>query len=385
MTALISCSAIAYNIFLPSMPDIAQYFEVSVFSVQSTLISFLVAYAIAHFFYGGIADRYGRKPVLLWGLGIYITASLACAASNSMTMLILFRILQGVGAAGSMVMVRSMVRDLYNRQESARALAIISSVMAFAPASAPALGGYLQIHYGWQASFIFLGILGIALFIYCALFMDESHKVQGDKFFSNLKLMAVGYRSLVSQRVFVAYNLNIGFVSGAVFAWFAGVPIILINSYGVSPEQFGYLMLTGTSGAFCGYASTILLTARLGVNRMIVIGTSVGLCGASIYLALPLLGIFTPLSAIAPMFIFAIGLAMTFPNAMAASVSVLPHYAGTGAALNGLSQYGIAALVTLAVGLLPSTNHLPLAWVIFILQLLATIATYVGWSSRPVE
>ena len=215
--------------------------------------------------------------------------------------------------------------------------------------------------------------------------MDESHKVQGDKFFSNLKLMAVGYRSLVSQRVFVAYNLNIGFVSGAVFAWFAGVPIILINSYGVSPEQFGYLMLTGTSGAFCGYASTILLTARLGVNRMIVIGTSVGLCGASIYLALPLLGIFTPLSAIAPMFIFAIGLAMTFPNAMAASVSVLPHYAGTGAALNGLSQYGIAALVTIAVGLLPSTNHLPLAWVIFILQLLATIATYVGWSSRPVE
>ena len=367
------------------MPDIARNFGSTTFAVQSTLIAFLIAYAGAHFFYGGIADRFGRRPVLLWGLAIYVLASLACAGATSMTMLIAARVLQGVGAAGSMVMVRSMVRDLYDRKQTARALAIISSVMVFAPASAPALGGYLHTNFGWPASFLFLAALGALLFAYCAIWMAETHPAQGGNLLGNLKAMALGYRVLVGERVFVAYSLNIGFISGAIFAWFAGVPIVLIDSYGVAPDDFGYLMLTGTSGAFFGYASTIWLTARLGVNRMIVIGTSVGLVGASLYLALPLLGVFTPLAAIAPMFIFGIGLAMTFPNAMAAAVSVRPQYAGTGAALNGLSQYGIAALTTIAVGLLPNDTHLPLAWVIFSMQAAATVASWVGWRARPAE
>ena len=367
------------------MPDIAREFGTTHFAVQSTLIAFLIAYAGAHFFYGGVADRYGRRPVLLWGLAIYILASLACAAASSMTLLIAARVLQGIGAAGSMVMVRSMVRDLYDRKQSARALATISSVMVFAPASAPALGGYLHTHFGWQASFIFLALLGALLFAYCALRMAETHTAQGGNLLSSLKAMALGYRVLIGEQVFVAYSLNIGFVSGAVFAWFAGVPIVLIDSYGVAPDSFGYLMLTGTTGAFFGYSGTIWLTTRLGVNRMIVIGTSVGLCGASIYLILPLLGVFTPLAAIAPMFVFGLGLAMTFPNAMAAAVSVRPQYAGTGAALNGLSQYGISAITTITVGLLPSDTHLPLAVVIFTMQAAAAVASWVGWRARPAE
>ena len=367
------------------MPDIARAFGASTFAVQSSLIGFLIAYAAAHFFYGGIADRFGRRPVLLWGLAIYVLASLACAGSSSMTMLIVARIFQGVGAAGSIVMVRSIVRDLYDRQQSARALAIISSVMVFAPATAPAIGGYLHTHFGWQASFVFLALLGAILFAHCAVRMAETHRAAGGNLLGNLKAMALGYRVLLGERVFVAYSLNIGFISGAIFAWLAGVPIVLIDSYGVAPDDFGYLMLTATSGAFIGYASAIWLTGKLGVNRMIVAGTSVGLCGAGIYLALPLLGVLTPFAAIAPMFVFSMGLAMTFPSAMAAAVSVRPQYAGTGAAINGLSQYGIAAVCTIAVGLLPSDTHLPLAWVIFTMQLAAAVASWVGWRARPTE
>ncbi len=385
LTVLISGSAIAYNMFLPSMPDIAREFGVSVLSVQSSLIAFLIAYAAGHLFYGGVADRYGRRPVLLWGLAIYVLASLACALSTSMTMLIAARALQGVGAAGSMVMVRSIVRDLYDRQQSARALAVISTAMVFAPATAPALGGYLHAQFGWQASFVFLAVLSTVLFAYCTVRMAETHQAHGSNLLSNLKAMALGYQVLAGQRVFVAYSLNIGFISGALFAWFAGIPIVLIDSYGVSPNDFGYLMLTGTLGAFFGYASTIWLTGRLGVNRMIVIGSAIGLGGASLYLALPLFGVLTPLAAIAPMSLFNFGLAVTFPNAMAAAVSVRPELAGTGAAINGLSQYGISAITTLVVGLLASNTHLPLAWVIFAMQAAAAIASWVGWRARPAE
>ena len=139
LTALISGSAIAYYLFLPSILDIG----VSIFTVQTTLIAFLVAYALAQFFYGGVSDRFERRPTLLWGLAIYVIASLICAFATSMTMLLLARILQRIGAAGSIVMVRLIVRDLYDRKNSARALAVISTVMVFAPATGPAIGGYL--------------------------------------------------------------------------------------------------------------------------------------------------------------------------------------------------------------------------------------------------
>ena len=354
-------------------------------TVQGSLIAFLIPYAIAQLFYGGVSDRFGRRPTLLWGLAIYVLASLACAGATSMTMLVFARIAQGVGAAGSMVMVRSIVRDLYDRKQSARALAIISTVMVFAPATAPAIGGYLHTQFGWQASFVFLAIMGAVLFTYCALWMAETNVVQGADLLGNLRALIAGYRVLIGERTFVAYSLNIGFIASGMFAWFAGVPVVLIDSYGVAPDRFGYLMLTGTLGAFFGYASAIWLTGKLGVNRMIVLGTFIGLLGAALYLALPLAGVLTPLAAIAPMSLFGIGLAIAFPSVMAAAVSVRPDYAGTAASINGLVQYGTAAIATLLVGALASTTHLPLAWVIFTAQTLAMVAAWVGWRGRPPE
>lgn len=385
LTALISGSAIAYNLFLPSIPDIGVAFGVPIFTVQTTLIAFLVAYALAQFLYGSVSDRFGRRPTLLCGLAIYVVASLLCAFAPSITMLLLARILQGIGAAGSMVMVRSIVRDLYDRKNAARALAIISTAMVFAPATAPAIGGYLHTHFGWQASFLFLAILGTVLFVYCWARMAETNVVQGGDLITSIRTMALGYRVLLRERSFVSYNLNIGFIAAGAFAFFAGVPVVLIDSYGVAPDTFGYMMLLATSGAFCGYGSAIWLTGKLGVNRMIILGTTIGLLGAAVYLALPLMGVFTPVAAIAPIFLFNIGLAMAFPSVMAAGVSVRPDYAGTAAALNGLVQYGTAAIATVVVALLPHTTHLPLAGVIFFTQFAAFIASIAGWRARPAE
>lgn len=385
MTALISCSVIAYNLFLPSMPDIARDFGVDVFVVQSSLISFLIAYSLAQFLYGGVADRYGRRPVLLWGLAAYILASLACAAADSITVLILLRIVQGAGAAGSMVMVRAMVRDIYDRQQSARALAIISTVMVLAPATGPAIGGYLHTSLGWQASFLFLAVIGTVLFIYCLLYMAETNPPQGGSLIGNLRAMIGGYRVLIVDKAFVSYVLNIGFLAATAFAWFAGVPIVLIDSYGMTPDEFGFLMLAGTSGAFVGYANTIWLTGRLGVNRMIVLGSIVAFCGGTIYLVLPLAGQLTPIAAIWPMFVFSLGLSMVLPNAMAAAISVRPEFAGTAAAINGLVQYGTATIATIIVGLLPHETHLPLAFVIFGLQIGTITVAWTGWRFRAPE
>ena len=205
--------------------------------------------------------------------------------------------------------------------------------------------------------------------------MAETNRPASSDMLSNIRAMIHGYRVLIGERVFVAYNLNISFIGGAIFAWFAGVPIVLIDSYGVAPDNFGYLMLTATSGAFCGYGNAIWLTGKLGVNQMILLGTSIGMASTTLYLALPLLGVFTPIAAISPIFVFNVGLAIASPNVMAAAVSVRPEYASTAAAINGLMQHGMAALTTQIVGTLPHVTHLLLAWVIFLSQAAAMMAS----------
>src|SRR3546814_158185 len=207
-----------------------------------------------------------------------------------------------------MVLVRTVVRDLYDRKQSARALAIIATVMVVAPATAPAIGGWLHARFGWTASFLFLAVLGTGLFVWCFVRMAETSEAASGSLFANLRAMAGGYRALVRSRLFLAYSLNIGFLAGGVFAWFAGLPIVMIESYGVTPETFGYLMVTGTMGAFVGYSSAIWLTGRLGVNRMIVLGTTTSFVGAAVYLALPLAGVLTPLAAAMPMDLVSLGL-----------------------------------------------------------------------------
>ena len=385
LTALISTSAIAYNLYLPSTPDIARVFAVDIFAVQLTLIVFLIGYAVAQFLYGGVADRFGRRPVLLWALAIFAVASVACAYTSSMTELIAWRLLQAIGAAGPIVLVRAIVRDLYDRRQSARALAVISTVMVFAPATAPAIGGWLQTEYGWQASFLALGLLGTLMFAYCFAFMAETNEQEGGNLLTNLRAIAVGYRVLIGEPAYIAYSLNIGLISGGIFAWLAETPIVLIESYGLGPDEYGLLLLTATVGAFLGYANSIWMASRFGVNRMIVIGTCTGFAGACIYLALPLAGVFTPWAAVTPMVLYSFGLAITFPSVMAAAVSVRPDYAGTAAAMNGLLQYGTAATTTLIVGQLPHDTHLPLACLIFITQSGAVVAAIAGWRLRPAE
>jgi DHA1 family bicyclomycin/chloramphenicol resistance-like MFS transporter len=385
LTALISTSAIAYNLYLPSLPEIGRIFAVDSATVQVTLIVFLIGYATAQFFYGGVADRFGRRPVLLWALAIFAVASIACALATTLTELIGWRILQAIGAAGPIVLVRAMVRDLFDRKSSARALAVISTVMVFAPATGPAIGGWLQTEYGWQASFLVLGGIGVVMWLYCFFLMAETNLPEGGNLLSNLRKLGEGYRVLVGERAYVAYSLNIGFISGGIFAWLAETPIVLIESYGLSPDEYGLLLLTATVGAFLGYANAIWMTTRFGVNRMIVVGTLTGFVGASIYIGLPLAGVLTPWAAVTPMMLYSFGLAITFPSVMAAAVSVRPEYAGTAAAMNGLVQYGTAAATTLLIGQLPHDTHLPLACLVFAMQAAAVIAALVGWRARPAE
>src|SRR5882757_3834526 len=162
LAALSAIAPLTTDMYLPSLPDIARQLTASIAQVQLTISAYLIGFAVGQIFYGPISDRHGRKPVLLAALALYCAATLVCAVSTSIEMLIVARALQALGGSGAIVLTRAVVRDLYSGARAGRELSVIGSVMALAPVLAPIIGGLLQTRFGWR--WIFIALVAVGLF-----------------------------------------------------------------------------------------------------------------------------------------------------------------------------------------------------------------------------
>src|SRR5471030_2193989 len=162
LAALSAIGPLTTDMYLPSLPDIARQLGASTAQVQLTISAYLIGFAVGQILYGPVSDRHGRKPVLLAALALYCVASLACALSTSIEMLIVARFVQALGGSGGIVLARAVVRDLYSGVRAGRELSLIGSVMALAPVLAPIVGGVLQTGFGWRSIFVTLIAAGLA-------------------------------------------------------------------------------------------------------------------------------------------------------------------------------------------------------------------------------
>src|SRR5271155_3034161 len=174
LAMLTALGPLSMDMYLPSLPDIAHVLAAPTARTQLTISSYLIGFAVGQVFYGPLSDRYGRRPVLLAALAIYIVGTGVCAAAQSIDPLLAARFLQGVGGAGSIVLARAIVRDLYAGVRAARELSLMGSISAFAPIVAPMIGGVLQIAFGWRASFVVMGLAAVAAFIMAARLLPET-------------------------------------------------------------------------------------------------------------------------------------------------------------------------------------------------------------------
>ena len=162
------------DMYLPSLPDIARLLGASTAQVQLTISSYLIGFAVGQIVYGPVSDRHGRKPVLLGAVALYCAASLACALSTSIAMLIAARFAQALGGCGGVVLARAVVRDLYSGHRAGRELSVIGAVMALAPVLAPVAGGALQTGFGWRSVFFALVAVAVAGAAVIATLMPET-------------------------------------------------------------------------------------------------------------------------------------------------------------------------------------------------------------------
>jgi DHA1 family bicyclomycin/chloramphenicol resistance-like MFS transporter len=389
LTALVALGPLSTDLYLPSLPGMARSFGADVAELQLTLSLFLIGFAVAQLAYGPLSDRFGRRPVMLGGLVLYVVASAACGLAPTVKALALARFAQALGACAGPVLARTVVRDIHGREGAARILAYMSAAMALAPALAPILGGFLETWFGWRSAFALLvayGGLGIAGIL---AMLPETNPAPDPAAIHPVR-MAITYLTLLRHRAFLGFTVCCALAYSGLFAFISGSSFVLVDMVGLTPAQYGFCFAAAVIGYMGGTLTAGRLTRRVGIERLVLLGGGVVALGGS---ALGLLawsgvtssGLWGVAAIVGPMMVYMAGAGLVLPNSMAGAIGPFPRAAGAASALLGFVQMTVAAGVGIAVGHLHDGTARPMAFAIALVGLLVPLAylLLIGRESRP--
>lgn len=350
------------QIVVPLLPRIEATFGAGPAFTQLALSGALVAMAIAPLGYGPAADRFGRRPVLLFGVGAFVAGSALCAWAPSAWVLIVGRLVQATGGAAGAVVSRAILRDLYSREDAARLLGYMLSLVVLAPLLAPVLGGLLADLFDWHWAFAFTLALGAAALACTWFAIPETHTPRlGVSFFREIR---TAFPLLLRTPAFLAYAAYVSGAMGAFLAMAGGVPFIGALYFGWTPTEFALHYTVMPISFLVGTFLSARLTRRIGMDRMIGRASAAGAIAA---LTIPVLfatGHVTPWAIFGPGFVMGVCQGLSMPNAQAGGVSVNPAIAGSAAGLlMFLQMTGGAAFAQLA-GMVPHDRPLTVALLI---------------------
>jgi MFS transporter, DHA1 family, multidrug resistance protein len=361
LSFLTALGPMSMDLYLPSLPDIAQSLNAPIVDVQLTIALYLLGFGVGQIVYGPVSDRFGRRPVLLIALALYGVASIACVLAQSIDALIAARFVQGLGGAGSVVLARAVVRDIYSGVRAGRELSLMGSIMALAPIVAPMIGGLLQTAFGWRACFILLVTFAIVAGAAAAWLLPETLPKRTPGPFS-LRSMGALYRSVLVHRGFLA---NLGIMTTtfiALFAWVSGAPIVMQGTvYGLTPLVFGITYAMGAGGYMVGTFIASRIVMRFGLDRTMGIGAVAMAAGGLVMIVVLALGLANVTWFVGAMTIFLAGMGFTLPMAMAGALTPFPDRAGTASSLMGFTQQTGAALAAGGIGFYLGNSAWPVA------------------------
>jgi DHA1 family bicyclomycin/chloramphenicol resistance-like MFS transporter len=357
---LAGMSAMVMNMFLPSLPKMTEYFDTEYRLMQLSVALYLGVSAGLQIVIGPISDRYGRRPVLLWGIALFILATLGCIYAPTAESFLFFRMCQAVVAV-AMVLSRAAVRDMFEQDKAASMIGYVTMGMAVVPMVSPMLGGILDEVFGWHANFWAFFVLGALTLALAWADMGETAINSG----KSLRQQFGEYPELLRSPRFWSYSLAAAFCSGSFFAYLGGGPFVGSVVFGMSPFWVGIYFGAPAVGYFFGNGCTGFLAQRMGVNRLVLIGTVINAFGTSLSLLIFLAGAGTPLTFFGLMTFVGLGNGLVIPNATAGMLSVRPHLAGTASGLGGAIMIGGGAALSALAGarLTPGSGALPLLYI----------------------
>lgn len=368
LVAMTGVAPISLYMLVPALPVLATTFGSDISIAQMTVSLYMVGIACSQIIMGPLSDRFGRRPVLLAGLGLMVAASAACIFAETLPQLIAARFLQALGGATGMVVSRAIIRDLYSRDRISSMISLVIAVMMIAQMLSPLTGGLLETAFGWRAIFYLITAASLTITVIIALMLPETRRARaaGSSFRRDIG-------GLVTSRAFIGYMSCQVLASQIIFTFAGGGPYIVVTQMGRTSAEYGAWFATSGFAYLVGNLFCVRFAPRYQLERLIWLGLALQLGGSLLNVIWSLLGLNQmPSVLFGTQMIVMVANAFVMSNAVAGAISVRPEAAGTASGAMGFLQMGIGSLVSQFGAYLGghSTTTLPLASAIFVISIL---------------
>ncbi|MFN3659512.1 MAG: multidrug effflux MFS transporter [Pseudolabrys sp.] len=381
LMAMTAIGPATLNIVVPALPSLVTRLATDAGTVQLTLSLYLLSLAVAQLVLGPLSDRFGRRPVVIVGLGINVLASVAAITASSIEMLIAARAVQAVGAASGIVMGRAIIRDLFERDRAAAMIGLVTTAMVIAPMVSPLVGGILDTAFGWEAIFLAIAAMSCAVLLWAFFVLPETRPAAVAQ---TPGMLWREWRELLGHARFHGYVLCGALGSAPFFSFLGGGPHVVVTLMGRSSAEYGLWFAITSFGYMSGNFTASRLSQRYGIDAMIVAGAVCEVVGA---LITTLLIAFAweagPAVVFLPQLIISFGNGVLLPNAIAGAVSVRPQAAGAASGLTGFVQMALGAASTQMVSMMiaGASTAMPMA-LLMLFWAVATGAAFWGLVRR---
>jgi DHA1 family bicyclomycin/chloramphenicol resistance-like MFS transporter len=331
-----ACGPIALNIYLPALPAVQDVFDASVPRVQLTLSAAFLAFAIGLLIYGPLSDRFGRKPAIMVGVGVFTLGTLICFAAPTLDWLIAGRAVQAFGSSAGLIVSRAIVSDLYPREKMVRMIAYLTMVMVVAPTVSPLLGAFFLVLFGWRSLFVLMAVAGAAILLTAWFLLPETRALHRRR--APDKSVAAMALSLLRRPAFVGYALQGSVIFSVYLVFISTAPHFMVTGLGRPPTEYGTYFLLLASGYFLGNWSVTRLATHMGTQALMRAGVLVAAVATCAALGFAAAGLVHPLWLFVPIGVMGYGQGMALPNVTASAVTLAPEYAGMASSLVGFAQ-----------------------------------------------
>lgn len=360
--ALSTISPFSIDMYLPGFPAIARDLHTSISQVQLSLTAYLLGISVGQLLYGPLLDRYGRKRPLYAGLVVYLLASVGCAVSTSIDMLITMRLLQALGGCVGLVAAQALVRDLFPVSQIAQVFSLLILVIAVSPMIAPTVGGYATMAFGWHSIFLILAVITALMLV--GIYFALPNGRQPDASLSLRPQAVLGsFFTVIKQPQFLIYTLVGGMATSAPFAYLAGSSDVFMNIYHASAQEYGWIFALMTIPLVAPTQLNRFFLKRYSSEQIILVTLMYQSVVGVVMVVGTWAGWFGEFGLIGMLFLFLAGQGVNGPNASALSLAPFTRHAGSAAALMGSFRMGFGALVSATVSFLHDNTAIPMVGV----------------------
>ncbi len=375
LSLLLGLQPITTDLYLPALPALTEGFAAPMAQAQLTLTALLLAFGLSQLIWGPLSDRFGRRPILLVGMGAYVLASIASTLSPSMQMLIVWRTVQGAAMGAGVMCARAIVRDLYTPAQGARVMSKALSGLGVIACLSPPLGGLLSAWFNWRLALLTLACFGaVTLGLIALRFTETVSKKNPDAL--QPAALARTWLAILSNPTFIAFSALSSASYGGLFTFLAASSFVFIKVLGWSTSQYGLLMSSNALAYLLGTFLCRHWLARFGVRRAVALAGGLSLAGGTLMGTLAMFNVHNGWAIMLPQYLFMLGHGVHQPCSQSGAVGPFPQAAGAASALNGFLMMLAAFVVGNWLGTHMDGTVFPLVYGVWFWSVLIALAAW---------